>query len=665
MIRAFRDWVEHRTGLGKFIDLMLLEHVPGGAKWRYVWGSALAFVFTLQLVTGVLLMTAYSPSDTNAWSSIYYIQYEMDFGWLIRGLHHFGSQTMVVLLGVHMLQVVIAGAQLKPREVNWWLGLGLMGIVLAMSLTGYLLPWDQKGYWATQVATNIAGGIPEIGPWLRKVIVGGPEYGNHTLTRFFGLHVAILPGILILLLIAHLVVFRRHGVTHPPDAKGEGWFWPDQAFRDMVVSMLIFGLMLGLVLWGWGSKQEQKNPDGTKIERSIYDRVAHAGKDGRGANLDSPADPDRPYPARPEWYFLFLFQLLKYFEGDKVLIGTVIIPNGVILLLALLPLLGYGRMRKFGHVVGVLVVSTVLIGAAVLTILALVEDRGSSEKAKLFRKEVERADKLASRSIEVAADGIPEDGARYLLRRDPETQGWALFRNNCASCHSAVGRAEEEASPGKKATPTAADLADFGKKEWIKGLLTEPDNPKYFGATHLKDGKMVGWVRSRLAEAAKNPKKKEEWEADVETISEWLASHPRGEPKEPEKKEAYAKGLAVFTKEKRCSECHTYNEPDAEPGDGPDLTGFGDADYIRTMMLSPHGEKRYGKNNRMPIFRSLDGPLAGFTRDQLRQETKELPDEAKKVNHLDDIDRELIIRWIIRDFRVVFGGQTITGPPRK
>ena len=118
---------------------MLLEHIPGGAKWRYVWGSCLAFVFMIQLVTGVLLMTAYSPGDSTAWSSVYFIQYEMDFGWLIRGLHHFGSQTMVVLIGLHMLQVVIAGAHLPPREVNWWLGLGLLGVVLGLSLTGYLL----------------------------------------------------------------------------------------------------------------------------------------------------------------------------------------------------------------------------------------------------------------------------------------------------------------------------------------------------------------------------------------------------------------------------------------------------------------------------------------------------------------------------------------------
>src|SRR5262245_4296034 len=319
-------------------------------------------------------MTSYSASDTNAWGSVYFIQYEMDFGWLIRGLHHFGSQTMVVLLAVHMVQVVIAGAHLPPREVNWWLGLVLLGLVLALSLTGYLLPWDQKGYWATQVATNIAGNIPGVGQWLQKIIVGGPEYGHHKLTRFFTLHVAILPPLVILFIILHLVVFRRHGVTTPKNTEGEGWFWPDQAFRDLLVSLIIFGVMIGLVVSGHGNKIDDWKPE----EVSTYERWAHAGRDGRGANLDAPANPATDYPARPEWYFLFLFQLLKYFEGSQEIIGTVVIPNGVLVLLAVLPLLALGQregpVRRIAHIIGVLVVTGLLVGVGTLTCLAIAED---------------------------------------------------------------------------------------------------------------------------------------------------------------------------------------------------------------------------------------------------------------------------------------------------
>jgi quinol-cytochrome oxidoreductase complex cytochrome b subunit len=370
VLERLSTWVDHRTGIRRIRDALLLEHIPGGARWRYVWGSVLVFVFSIQVITGVLLMTAYSPGSSTAWGSVYFIQYQMDFGWLIRGLHHFGSQTMVVLLAVHMLQVVLAGAQLPPREFNWWLGLGLLAVVLGLSLTGYLLPWDQKGYWATQVATNIAGNLPGIGEGVQKVIVGGPEYGNHTLTHFYALHVGFLPPLLIVLLIAHVAIFRRHGVTAPAHAQGEGTFWPDQAFKDLVVSLIVFAVIVFLVIQGHGHPLETPEAD----DAGLYDRWAHAGQKGLGANLDAPADASQPYPARPEWYFLFLFQLLKYFEGSQEIVGTVIIPNAAAAVLFVLPLLGFGRMRRFGHVVGVVVVVALLAGIGTLTLLALADD---------------------------------------------------------------------------------------------------------------------------------------------------------------------------------------------------------------------------------------------------------------------------------------------------
>jgi quinol-cytochrome oxidoreductase complex cytochrome b subunit/mono/diheme cytochrome c family protein len=394
VLQRLRDWLDHRIGYRRFMEVMLLEHIPGGARWRYVWGSTLLFVFLIQLVTGVLLMTAYSPGDSTAWGSVYFIQYEMDFGWFIRGLHHFGSQTMVVLLGLHMLQVVIAGAHLPPREINWWLGLGLLGIVLGLSLTGYLLPWDQKGYWATQVATNISGTIPGVGTFLQRIIIGGPAYGHHTLTRFYTLHVGILPPLLIVVTILHLVAFRRHGVTVAADVEGDGMFWPEQAFRDLLVSLAIFGVMVFLVLNGHGHPvegpvQTAGASDTAAAEDglgALYERWAHAGREGRGANLDAPADPSRPYPARPEWYFLFLFELLKFFEGEQEILGTVVIPNGVAVLLFVLPLLGYGWMRPLGRVISVLVVVYLLGAVASLTFLALSDDSLNPVTAALLRR---------------------------------------------------------------------------------------------------------------------------------------------------------------------------------------------------------------------------------------------------------------------------------------
>jgi len=658
-----KNWLDHRTGYRKIVELLLIEHIPGGAKWRYVWGSCLAFVFSVQLITGLLLMTAYSPGDSTAWASVYYIQYEMDFGWLIRGLHHFGSQTMVVLLGCHMLQIVIAGAHLPPREVNWWLGLGLMGAVLGLSLTGYLLPWDQKGYWATQVATNIAGNLPVLGPWMQKIIVGGPVYGHHTLTRFFALHVAILPPLIVVLIIAHLAVFRRHGVTAPAGAEGEGWFWPDQAFRDMLASLIVFGVMLGLVIFGHGHSIERPAREGL----SLWSNIAHAGQRGLGANLDAPADPSEPYPARPEWYFLFLFQLLKYFEGEKEIIGTVVIPGLAGLVLFVVPLLGYGRMRKFGYWFGIVLIVGLLTSVATLTYLALASDAADTPEAKLLQGEKSKAHERAARAIQLAGDGVPAEGAHMLLRRDPMSRGRQLFNDNCAGCH----RLKNHFENGEK----ASDLSQYGSEERTRRLIMNPGHEDFFGRTELK--RMAEWAEEEGLDEPDDETKKL-----MGSVARWLAGHPRKTSKN-RASDDYKNGLAAFS-ELGCNDCHAHE--DVEPGTGifraPDLTGYGDEEYLRLMIMAPDHPARYGVRNAMPVLRDLEGPTRGVTQQEIArnreallaqiaaddpradQRRKRIMDATQPV-HLSDVDRELIIRFLLGDSRVVFGGDPITGPPPK
>ncbi|MBM4072590.1 MAG: cytochrome B6 [Planctomycetes bacterium] len=671
MFGKLSDWFDHRTGYRKFRDAMLLEHIPGGAKWRYVWGSTLVFVFMIQLVTGVLLMTAYSPGDSTAWGSVYFIQYEMDFGWLIRGLHHFGSQTMVVLLGLHMLQVVIAGAHLPPREINWWLGLALLGVTLGLSLTGYLLPWDQKGYWATQVATNIMRDAPVIGPYLQRFLVGGPEYGNHTLTHFYTLHVGILPPTLIVLVIAHLAVFRRHGVTSPRNAQGEDMFWPAQAFRDLVVSLIIFGAMLALVIYaGHGNKIDGPEPDG------MYEKAAKAGRAGLGANLDAPADPDtQGYPARPEWYFLFLFQLLKYFPGDSKFIATMVIPMGVGALLFLLPLFGYGRMRKFGHFIGVLVIVALLAGVGVLTCLAFADDEPQGflnfpcndvKKAEKFQEDLVKASKEAGRAVNLAHAGIPAEGARELLRKDPLLRGETLFKQNCAVCHNfSVAAPEGDFKGFHDADAKAPDLGGFGTEKWIRGLLENPKDKKYFGSTKLTG--MINW-RKRIEEERADwkvqdapevyKKKIAEQDADLDKVARFIAEQAK--PKEKRDKTVLSEGVKSFSARKihlRCQSCHTIGDDGGSQG--PDLTDYGSQEWIRLMIMSPGHAKRYGDKNTMPAFRNLESPGAEVHEMLFRE-----IDPKGVVVNMSDIDRELIIRWMTRDHRVIFGGNTISGAPK-
>jgi ubiquinol-cytochrome c reductase cytochrome b subunit len=670
VVRSLCDWLDHRIGYRKLVDAMLLEHIPGGARWRYVWGSCLAFVFAIQVITGVLLMLHYSPGDSTAWGSVYFIQYEMDFGWLIRGLHHFGSQTMVVLLAVHMLQVVVAGAQLPPREFNWWIGLGLLGIVLGLSLTGYLLPWDQKGFYATQVATKIAGRIPIIGEHLQTIVVGGPEYGNHTLTQFFTLHVGILPPLAVVLIIVHLYVFRRHGVTAPAGSRGSEVFWPGQAFRDLAACMLVFVVMVCLVVFG-----KHGNEIDTGVPRSDmtpYEDWAKAGQKGFGANLDAPADRQTPgYPARPEWYFLFLFQLLKYFEGEQFLVGTVYIPNGVLLVLFLLPLLGYGRMRKFGHAIGILVLVALLGAVCVLTFFAIVDDSETPilgfapkdlEAAKAFRHRLKEAEEKAKRAVQLAHDGIPQEGGNLLLRNDPATQGPRLFEKNCAACH------------GK----SASDLTGFGTEKWIRGLLKDPSSPKYFGLVKGKDndGKeellltgMIDW-RARI-DSERMPmtqEQKDEQDTTFDKIARFVADQGKPKDKRDEKLTKEVRPLFLT----KCAGCHGFEDYWAKERSGktpkaPDLTDYGSAEWLRLMIMAPCAKSRYGASatsNHMPAFRPMDGPAAQVP---LLEFKLAYPDIEKKpgIVNLPDVDREILIRWLTNDDRVVFGGQPISGVKKK
>jgi quinol-cytochrome oxidoreductase complex cytochrome b subunit len=748
VLGALTNWLDHRTGYRRFLHLMLIEHIPGGARWRYVWGSCLAFVFAIQVVTGVLLMTAYAPSDTAAWGSVYFIQYEMDFGWFIRGLHHFGSQTMVVLLAVHMLQVVIAGAHLPPREVNWWLGILLLGAVLGMSLTGYLLPWDQKGYYATQVATNIAKDLPIIGEAIQEFLVGGPNYGNATLTRFFTLHVWVLPFTLMLLVVLHLVTFRRHGVTAPrfrPEDVNRSpipafvrdvilggllcavcfffhlpvatclliggifwmfalsrfvtkpvetsWFWPDQAFRDLLVCLFIFGVMASLVIFGGHG-----NPIGLPAdapEPSAYEYWAKAGQRGLGANLDAPADPQtESYPARPEWYFFFLFQLLKYFQGDQKLIGTVVIPNGAFVLLAILPLLGYKRMRKFGHFVGIVVVVALLGGAAALTVLAIADDslepfpfgkeepftltKRNKDEREAFHKHVEHAAVEAKRAVVMAAAGIPMEGAREMLRRDPLTRGPMRFQLYCAGCHSYTPADKDAVHfSDPKVKYNASDLGDYATEKWIRGLLEKPADEKYFGRTGFT--RMKGWRRNidRAREQLKKNdpdaiRKIAQEDAEFDAIAKFLAQQAK--PVKDRDAALETRGYELFHKTHRCTDCHRFGE---EMGDSlsPDLTEYGSQKWVRLMISTPFHESRYGDRNRMPAFRDFEGPDGKQRKldfDELYNkkivpgdDKKDPPPPPKQVIQMSDVDRELIVRFLTRDYRAVFGGSEISGPVRK
>jgi quinol-cytochrome oxidoreductase complex cytochrome b subunit len=209
------NWLDERLGWRKVWEAIFLRQVPK-VNWLYTLGSATLFVGLLQIFTGILLTIYYVPTPDHAYDSVQYITTQVPAGWLIRGLHHWGASAMVVLSVLHMLRVILYGAYKFPREVTWFSGVVLLLIVLGFGFTGYLLPWDQKSYWATTVGTRIAGVAPVIGEAILRVMRGGEELSAITLARFFGTHVWVLPLVLVLLLALHLYLVIRIGISAVP-----------------------------------------------------------------------------------------------------------------------------------------------------------------------------------------------------------------------------------------------------------------------------------------------------------------------------------------------------------------------------------------------------------------------------------------------------------------
>lgn len=216
---SLRAWIDERTGLDKVWAALMARRIPeaqGLTGLLYTLGSATMMVFTVQAVTGFLLATNYAPTPDHAYDSVRYIDSAVLFGRLVRGLHHWGATFMVVFTVLHMLRVYFMGSYKFPREGTWVAGVGLLLLVMGFSFTGYLLPWDQKAYWATVVGTTIAGQTPVVGGWIANILRGTDGMGAPTITRFYALHVLLLPALTGGLLGVHLFLVVWHGISEPP-----------------------------------------------------------------------------------------------------------------------------------------------------------------------------------------------------------------------------------------------------------------------------------------------------------------------------------------------------------------------------------------------------------------------------------------------------------------
>jgi len=215
MMANLANWLDERFGWRTVWETIFRRKIPK-VNWFYTLGSATLFVAINQAVTGILLTLYYVPTPDHAYETVQYITYELPAGWFIRGLHHYGASAMVILAVLHMVRVIFYGAYKFPREMTWITGVFLLLITIGFGFTGYLLPWDQKAYWATTVGTRIAGTPPVIGDFILRVMRGGPELSEVTLARFFGVHVWVLPALLFLLIGVHMYLIIRIGISAPP-----------------------------------------------------------------------------------------------------------------------------------------------------------------------------------------------------------------------------------------------------------------------------------------------------------------------------------------------------------------------------------------------------------------------------------------------------------------
>ncbi len=404
-MKRLLDWLQGRTGWRGAASVMLDEPLPPGTGWFFTLGSVLLALLSVQLLTGAFLTLYYAPTPDHAYDSVRFIS-ALSVGRIVRGLHHYGASFIVVALVAHMLRVIAFGSYKPPREVTWLSGLALLALVLAFALTGYLLPWDQRAYWATVVTINIAKLTPLAGDLVATVLRGGETIGALTLTRWYAAHVIFLPLGLLLLVVFHLVLMRRHGISGPvrthtgtPHA-----FYPAQAARDVTVVLIVLTFLIVMTFRGMPA-------------------------------LEGPADPtDASYIPRPEWYFLGLFQLLKYFPGKWEVVGAMVVPGIVAGFLALLPWIDRGPERRPERRRAVLSVVTVGFAAVVaLTTLGWRDRPATAASGEIWT--------------------VREIGGRTFVARA-----------NCSRCHSPTGMAEP-----------LEGLAITRGPEWVAGHVSDPE----------------------------------------------------------------------------------------------------------------------------------------------------------------------------------------------
>ena len=411
-------WFDKRTGLDSILRESLDEPIPGGARFAYVFGSALLFIFISQVITGVFLALYYVPSADHAHTTVEYITKVVSGGSFLRSVHAYGSSAMVILLLLHVTQTFLYGSYKGRRELLWLSGCILFSLVLCMAFTGYLLPWDQKAYFATAVGTNIAGEVPIIGPWMKSLMRGGADMGTLTLSRFFVAHVLGVPAVIFAFVALHVYLFRKAGSAGPISedplnpAQPTEPFYPRQVIIDGVFALVIIAALAAMAHFIPFELGPQANPA------------------------------DTHYLPRPEWYYIPIFQYLKYWPSALSFVGVVVIPGIVAFAFASLPFLDRRMERRpWKRPLAVGSYCCVFLALFGLGAMSYRNDHGDPGYASQLASQEKQTDDFMQQPFQPEVSGAVVATVSAAAPADPAVaKGKTIFESSsCNACHGDGG----------------------------------------------------------------------------------------------------------------------------------------------------------------------------------------------------------------------------------
>jgi len=410
-----KRWVDQSLAWDLIKTKFFYKPLSEDIGWMYTLGSLCLFLFIVQAITGIILACNYVPTLEGAYKSVEFIQKEMVWGWLIRGIHHWGSHCMLIVVFIHMVRVFFHATYKNPNEVTWMTGVFLMVFTASMALTGYILPWSDRSYWAATILATIFELIPVVGSWLAN-IVGGVQTGGVTIGRYTAFHMLLIPLSLGLAILVHIILIQIHGEKGPPPKGdrevGTQPFFPHQLTKDVVVALLMLLLLI------------------------VFARYV-------GVPPDPPAAPlaDVNAVPKPEWFILFGYEILKLFTGKTIIIALTVVPFIGILVLLLLPF--YDRNQERAYTKRPIAMSCGVVALVVIAYLTLIAYISSPLPGKFFAPD------------------------RQLTVK--ELAGIALFEKNvCYCCHSIKG-------VGMKHAPDLWYVGLKRKPDWLEKLLKDPD----------------------------------------------------------------------------------------------------------------------------------------------------------------------------------------------